>query len=200
MNKSIKNTLLFAKAGDQVSLNAWVRTKRGSKAITFIEVNDGSCLKNLQLIIDDKISNPNEVKEILTGTAITASGKVVESPGKGQRVEIHVNEISIEGHSTSEYPLQKKRHTNEYLRTIAHLRPRTNTFGAVFRLRNALSFAVHKFFNERDFMYVHTPIITSSDCEGAGEMFQVTTMDLDFALQSGFGGHQVDHQIKTRSS
>ncbi len=160
-----------------IHIKGWVRTKRGSKNIAFVAVNDGSIIHNIQVVVD--ISKfDDEVKRITTGACVGVTGKLVKSLGKDQHMEIQANDIEIYGTADSEeYPLQKKGHTLEYLREIAHLRPRTNTFGAVFRMRHALSFAIHKYFNDRGFYYLHTPIITGSDCEGAGEMFRVTTLD-----------------------
>ena len=168
--------------GAQITVMGWVRTRRDAKGgFSFIEVNDGSCLSSLQVIADEKL--PNYKDDILrpqTGCSICASGILAASPGKGQQVEIQAEEIKVLGWADPAiYPLQKKRHSFEFLRTIAHLRPRTNTFGAVARVRNAMSFAIHTFFQERGFIYIHTPIITGSDCEGAGEMFKVTAFDLD---------------------
>lgn len=156
----------------------WVRTIRDTKTFGFIEINDGSFFKNLQVVFDDSLSNFHEIAHLNIGSAIKVKGKVVETPQAKQPFEIKATAVEIEGTSLPEYPLQKKRHTFEYLRTIAHLRPRTNTFSAVFRVRSVLAYAIHRFFQDRGFVYVHTPIITSSDCEGAGEMFQVTTLDL----------------------
>ncbi|MBW1708006.1 MAG: asparagine--tRNA ligase, partial [Deltaproteobacteria bacterium] len=160
----------------------WVRTKRDSKGgFSFIEVNDGSCLSGLQIIADEKLPNyKDEVLKLQTGCSVRVFGTLVSSPGKGQKVELQAREIEVLGWADPEvYPLQKKRHSFEFLRTIAHLRPRTNTFGAVARVRNAMTRAIHDFFQERGFIYLHTPIITGSDCEGAGEMFKVTAFDLD---------------------
>jgi asparaginyl-tRNA synthetase len=170
--------LLAAEAPQQnVEVRGWVRTLRASKEVCFIELNDGSCFASLQLVADRSVANFAELAHIGTGACIKASGNLVDSPAKGQRWELHVSELTVIGNADPSYPLQKKRHSFEYLRSIAHLRPRSNTFGAVFRLRNALSYAVHQFFQQRDFLYVHTPIITASDCEGAGELFRVTTLD-----------------------
>ena len=160
----------------------WVRTKRDSKGgFSFIEVNDGSCMGSLQIIADGKLSNyKDEVLSLQTGCSIKVVGLLAASPGKGQKVELQAEKIEVVGWADpAVYPLQKKRHSFEFLRTIAHLRPRTNTFGAVARVRNAMSYAIHTFFQERGFIYIHTPIITGSDCEGAGEMFRVTKFDLD---------------------
>jgi asparaginyl-tRNA synthetase len=165
-----------------ITIYGWVRTRRDSKGISFVELNDGSCLKNIQLVFDESTLSKEDkasLRTITTGASLKAQGLLQESLGKGQTVEIEVQSFQVLGIADPEtYPLQKKRHTNEYLRTIAHLRPRTNTFGAVFRLRSLLSFAVHQFFNEHGFYNLHTPIITASDCEGAGQMFQVTTLPL----------------------
>ena len=168
--------------GAQITVMGWVRTRRDSKGgFSFIEVNDGSCLSSLQVIADEKLPNyKDDILRLQTGCSICASGILAASPGKGQQVEIQAEEIKVLGWADPAiYPLQKKRHSFEFLRTIAHLRPRTNTFGAVARVRNAMSFAIHTFFQERGFIYIHTPIITGSDCEGAGEMFKVTAFDLD---------------------
>ncbi|MGD8387922.1 MAG: asparagine--tRNA ligase [Desulfobacteraceae bacterium] len=168
--------------GERVAVCGWVRTRRDAKAgFSFIEINDGSCMKGLQIVADGGLPNyRDEVLKIQTGCSVQADGELVASPGKGQTVEMRAEEITVLGWADpAEYPLQKKRHSFEFLRTIAHLRPRTNTFGAVTRVRNAMSRAVHAFFQERGFLYVHTPIISGSDCEGAGEMFRVTNLDLD---------------------
>jgi asparaginyl-tRNA synthetase len=161
-----------------VTVCGWVKTIRDSKALGFIELNDGSCFKNLQIVFEDsKIDNFKEVAKFNVGSAITVTGEIVLTPQAKQPFEIHASQITLEGASTADYPLQKKRHSLEFLRSIAHLRPRTNTFSAVFRVRSVAAYAIHKFFQERGFVYVHTPLITGSDCEGAGEMFRVTTLD-----------------------
>lgn len=165
--------------GTEVQICGWVRTIRANKNFGFIEINDGSFFKNLQVVFDKSLDNYSEISHLNIGSALRVKGRVVETPQAKQPYEIKATEIVIEGKSTPDYPLQKKRHTFEYLRTIAHLRPRTNTFSAVFKVRSVLSYAIHRFFEERGFVYVHTPIITSSDCEGAGEMFQVTTLDMN---------------------
>lgn len=165
--------------GQEVVVCGWVRTIRDSKTFGFIEINDGSYFKNLQIVFDNTLNNFAEIAKLNVGSAIVVKGNVVETPQAKQPFEIKASQIDIEGASAPEYPLQKKRHSFEFLRTIAHLRPRTNTFSAVFKVRSVLAYAIHKFFQERGFVYVHTPIITSSDCEGAGEMFQVTTLDLN---------------------
>lgn len=164
--------------GKEIKLAGWIRTSRLSKTFGFIELNDGSFFKNIQVVFDDSLPNFEKVGKLSIGSAIQIEGEVVESPGKGQTFEIQAKGVEITGESSLDYPLQKKRHSFEYLRTIAHLRPRTNTFTAVFRVRSLLAHAIHSFFQERGFVYVHTPIITGSDCEGAGDMFQVTTLDL----------------------
>jgi asparaginyl-tRNA synthetase len=164
---------------ESVLLKGWIRTLRESKEFSFIEVNDGSCLANIQVIVDDDIDNYQEIVKLTTGAAISVTGELVESLGKGQKWEVRANSIEILGVAPEDFPLQKKRHTDEYLRTIAHLRPRSNKYSAIFRIRSKLSFAIHQFFQERDFQWIHTPIITGSDCEGAGEMFNVTTLDLN---------------------
>ncbi len=165
----------------QVLVQGWVRTRRDSKGgFSFLEVNDGSCLKNIQAVLDHSLDSfkQNE-KKLTTGSCVALKGKLVQSQGKGQSMEIQAESVHVFGTADAEtYPLQKKYHSLEYLREIAHLRPRTNTIGAVMRVRNRLAYSIHRFFNERGFVYLHTPIITTSDCEGAGEMFQVTTLDL----------------------
>ncbi len=165
--------------GTEVWVGGWVRTRRDSKAgISFVEINDGSSQRNLQLVIPSQLPNYQQVLRLYPGASILAYGKIVESPGRKQWVELHVSKLEVLGPSEPEsYPLQKKRHSFEFLRTIPHLRPRTNTFGAVARLRSKVSFAIHRFFQLRGFHYIHTPIITGSDCEGAGELFKVTTLD-----------------------
>ena len=163
---------------DAVLVKGWVRTRRDSKGFSFLEINDGSCLKNIQVIADTDMDDYPAVKNLSTGAAVAVTGSLVASPGGGQRWEIRAETLEMLGLAPESYPLQKKRHSDEFLRTIAHLRPRTNKYGAAFRIRSELSFAVHKFFKERGFKYIHTPIITGSDCEGAGELFQVTTLDL----------------------
>ena len=162
---------------ERISIRGWIRTRRDAKGFSFFEVNDGSCLANVQVIVPESATGFERIKEINTGASVAVSGALVESPGKGQRWEIQAREISLIGAADPDtYPLQKKRHTDEFLRTIAHLRPRTNKYGALFRIRSESAFAVHQFFRSRGFYYLHTPIITGSDCEGAGEMFRVTTL------------------------
>ncbi len=166
-------------ADQDVCISGWIRTLRSSKAFGFIEINDGSFFKNVQVVFEDNLENFKEVEKLAISSSLTIEGKLVLTPGSKQPFEIKATKIVIEGESSSDYPLQKKRHTFEYLRTIAHLRPRSNAFSAVFRVRSLVAYAIHSFFNERGFVYTHTPIITGSDAEGAGEMFQVTTMDLN---------------------
>lgn len=163
----------------EITVGGWVRTLRDSKNFAFIELNDGSFFKGIQIVLDTDLENFNEIVKVGVGACLTIKGILVESQGDKQPFEIKATNIIVEGDSPSNYPLQKKRHTVEYLRTIAHLRPRTNIYSAVFRVRSLASYAIHKFFNERNFVHVHTPIITASDAEGAGEMFRITTLDLD---------------------
>lgn len=165
--------------GKVVTIGGWVRSIRDSKTFGFMVVNDGTFFEPVQVVYADKLDNFETICKLNVGAAVIVTGEVKVTPEMKQPFEIHAQEVIIEGESTPDYPLQKKRHSFEYLRTISHLRPRTNTFQAVFRVRSLTAYAIHKFFQERDFVYVHTPLITGSDCEGAGEMFQVTTMDLN---------------------
>ncbi len=166
--------------GKEVTISGWVRTVRASNAFGFIELNDGSFFSSIQVVIEsDKLANYAELSKLNVGAALTVTGILELTPGAKQPMEIKATDVVIEGASTPDYPLQKKRHSFEYLRTVAHLRPRTNTFAAVFRVRSMIAYAIHQFFQERGFVYVHTPIVTGSDCEGAGEMFRVTTLDMD---------------------
>ena len=166
--------------GSDVSVMGWVRTRRGNKHVQFVALNDGSTIRNIQIVFDMQRFSEDQLRPVTTGSSIHVTGKLVESMGKGQTCEIQAETLEIFGTADPEiYPLQKKGHTLEFLREKAHLRPRTNTFGAVLRVRSALAFAIHKFFQERGFFYLHTPLITASDCEGAGAMFQVTTLDLN---------------------
>ncbi len=175
----IKNILENPGLGQQVTVCGWVRTYRKSANVAFIVINDGSTQDNLQLVIPSESSAYTVLDEISTGASVSTHGKIIESPAKGQKYELDVSDLKIIGHADPEtYPLQKKGHTLEFLREIEHLRPRSNTFGAVFRVRNILAHAIHEFFQERNFQWIHTPIITGSDCEGAGEQFAVTTLDL----------------------
>lgn len=180
MSSRIRNILAMEPTEHEVIIEGWVKTKRDSKNLTFMEITDGSSFKGIQVIVDhDEKGTFEHVETATTGSSVKIKGKLVASPGKNQTVEVQASKVEVLGQAPADsYPLQKKRHSFEFLREIAHLRPRTNTFGAVTRVRNALSFAIHKFFQERGFMYIHTPIISASDCEGAGEMFQVTTLPL----------------------
>ncbi|NEU05430.1 MULTISPECIES: asparagine--tRNA ligase [Clostridium] len=166
-------------AEQMISISGWIRTLRASKNFGFIEINDGTFFKNVQVVFEEGLENFKEVSKLSISSSITVEGKLVLTPGAKQPFELKAEKIEIEGLSDADYPLQKKRHSFEFLRTIAHLRPRSNTFSAVFRVRSLVAFAIHKFFQERGFVYTHTPIITGSDCEGAGEMFRITTMDLN---------------------
>ena len=163
----------------KVKISGWIRTLRASNAFGFIEINDGSFFKNVQVVFDNKLENFKEISKLPINSSLTVIGTLVATPDSKQQFEIQATEVIVEGMSQSDYPLQKKRHSFEYLRTIAHLRPRTNAFSAVFRVRSVAAYAIHKFFQEKGFVYTHTPILTGSDCEGAGEMFKVTTLDLD---------------------
>ena len=165
--------------GKEVTIGGWLRSKRDSKTFGFLVVNDGTFFEPLQVVYSDALVNFADISKLNVGSALVVTGVVTPTPQAKQPFEIQATAIEVEGASTPDYPLQKKRHTLEYLRTMTHLRPRTNTFQAVFRVRSMIAYAIHKFFQERDFVYVHTPLITGSDCEGAGEMFQVTTMDLN---------------------
>ena len=174
---SVKNALGSTAPIEQILVQGWVRTRRDSKDFSFIELNDGSCLRNLQIIARSTLPNYSVIQHIITGASIAVRGSLVASQGKGQSWEVVADEIEIVGESDESYPLQKKGHTPEFLREIAHLRPRSNLFGSIFRVRSRLAFAIHQFLQERGFVYVHTPIITGSDCEGAGELFRVTSID-----------------------
>ena len=174
----IVDVLKSREFGSMVNVKGWVRTRRGSKQVNFIALNDGSTINNVQVVVDLANFDEEMLKQITTGACISVNGELVESVGAGQAAEIQAREIEVLGVCDNTYPLQKKGHSMEFLREIAHLRPRTNTFGAVFRIRHNMAIAIHKFFHDRGFFYFHTPIITASDCEGAGQMFQVTTMNL----------------------
>ena len=174
----VAELLKTAGNGQAVEVRGWVRTRRGNEQVAFIAVNDGSIIHNIQVVADMEKFSEDSIKKVTTGACISVKGKLVPSQGQGQSVEIQADEIHVLGEADETFPLQKKGHSMEFLREIAHLRPRTNTFGAVFRIRHHMAFAVHKYFNDRGFYYLHTPIITGSDAEGAGEMFQVTTLDL----------------------
>lgn len=177
-NITVKSLLNAAAPMQGLEMTGWVRTKRDAKDFSFIELNDGSSLANIQIIVDAGLENYAVVRHITTGAAIRVRGDLVESPGKGQAWEIRAASMEVVGAAPEDYPLQKKRHSDEFLRTIAHLRPRTNKYGAMFRIRSRLAQAVHGFFQARGFNWIHTPIITGADCEGAGELFRVTTLDL----------------------
>jgi len=174
---SVKELLQSQSVKQEVSLSGWVRSIRRGKGVAFIALNDGSCFASIQIVLSPELDGYQEVSRVGTGAALTVVGQLVASPAAGQAWEVQASRVEIVGTSDESYPLQKKRHTLEYLRSIAHLRPRANTFGAVFRMRSALAFATHQFFQQRGFLYVQTPIITANDCEGAGEMFRVTTLD-----------------------
>ena len=175
----IKDALNSKNSIQELSVKGWVRTRRDSKGFSFISINDGSCLANIQAVVDEGIPGYENIQDATTGASIIVTGELIESPGKGQSWEIKATKIVVTGLSDESYPLQKKGHTPEFLRQIAHLRPRSNLFGCVFRTRSRLAYAIHNFFQEKGFVYIHTPIITASDCEGAGEMFKVTTLDGD---------------------
>lgn len=179
LQKSIKEILLLPQSGGNIVVNGWVRTRRDSKGFSFLELNDGSCLANIQVIVPESVHGYHEISKINTGTSLTVEGVLKDSPGTKQRFEVLADKITVIGNAPADYPLQKKRHSFEYLREIAHLRPRTNSIGAVARLRSSLSFAIHTYFQEHGFSYVHTPIITTSDCEGAGAMFRVSTLQME---------------------
>ena len=172
----------------EIEIGGWVRSNRGSKAFGFLVVNDGTCFQTLQVVYHDQMENFVEISKVNVGAAVLVKGTLVATPEAKQPFEVQAIAVSVEGASAPDYPLQKKRHGFEYLRTVTHLRPRTNTFQAVFRVRSLIAYAIHKFFQEQGFVYVHTPIITGSDCEGAGEMFQVTTLDLNNLPRTEEGG------------
>ena len=186
----IKHVLASTEPRDEVTVKGWVRTRRDSKGFSFLEMNDGSCLANLQAVVDAGTPGVDQLALFTTGASAVIQGKLVASPAQGQKWELRASSIELVGPADPAYPLQKKGHTAEFLRSIAHLRPRSNLYGAVFRMRSRLAFAVHEFFQERDFVYVHTPIITASDCEGAGEMFRVTSLkgNIDEKPQADFFG------------
>jgi asparaginyl-tRNA synthetase len=190
MRTLIKHVLASSAPAELVTVKGWVRTRRDSKGFSFLELNDGSCLGNLQIVVDAGTPGSEHLVQFTTGAAALVEGNLVSSPATGQKWELRASRVELIGVADQSYPLQKKGHTQEFLRTIAHLRPRSNMYGAVFRLRSQLAFAVHQFFQERDFVYVHTPIITASDCEGAGEMFRVTTLkgNIDEKAQTDFFG------------
>jgi len=190
MGKTIKELLASETPIEQVSVAGWVRTRRDGKTCSFIEINDGSCVASLQIVVEQSCSGYEMLKKILTGSSIRVEGALVPSPAPKQKWELHAKQIRLIGPADSTYPLQKKGHSLEFLRTIAHLRPRSNLFGVVFRFRSKIALAVHEFFQKRQFIYVHTPIITTNDCEGAGRMFRVTTLsgNIDLAPEKDFFG------------
>ena len=190
MRTLIKHILAATQPQEAVTVKGWVRTRRDSKGFSFLELNDGSCLANVQVVVDAGTPGSEHLLQLTTGASAVVEGKLVASPAAGQKWELRATRIELVGPADATYPLQKKGHTAEFLRTIAHLRPRSNLYGAMFRVRSRLAFAVHQFFHERDFVYVHTPIITASDCEGAGEMFRVTALkgNIDEKPQSDFFG------------
>ncbi|MCK5163075.1 MAG: asparagine--tRNA ligase, partial [Desulfobacula sp.] len=177
--------LKLEKTLGEVLIKGWVRTKRDSKEFCFMEVNDGSALKSIQVIASNDLGNYPDIEKITTGTSVIITGQLVESPGKGQKWEIQASDIEIINIAPESYPLQKKRHSDEFLRTIAHLRPRTNKYGAAFRIRSEMMFAIHKFYKEKGFRYLTTPLITGADCEGAGELFRVTSLDPEMVKKQG---------------
>jgi len=183
---TVKDAIACGQPQNGVTIKGWVRTRRDAKGVSFLEINDGSTIQSLQVVADTSSWDSSEAQKITTGSSVTVTGDLVESLGKGQTYELRARELSVIGWADPDkYPLQKKRHSFEFLREIAHLRARTNTFGAVNRVRNAISFGIHRFFQERGFLYVNTPIITASDCEGAGEMFRVTALDLENIPRAG---------------
>ena len=190
----IKDIFAQDQAGDDVLVQGWVKTRRSSKSVTFVQITDGSTLQDLQIVIDEDNTDHDSASGLTTGCSVSVEGVLVESPGQGQKYEVQAKTLTILGDSDPEtYPLQKKRHSPEFLREIAHLRPRTNTFGAMARVRNSVAYAIHSFFQDRDFQFIQTPIITASDAEGAGSMFQVTTLDLnDVPKESGTVRHEDD--------
>ena len=191
----IADILKRGSADGEVLVQGWVKTRRSSKNVSFIQVNDGSTLKDLQVVVDGSLPGHELVESLSTGCSVSVTGSLVESPGKGQQYELQASNLEVLGYADPEdYPLQKKRHSLEYLREIAHLRPRTNTFGAVARVRNAMAYAIHNFFQSRGFLYVQTPIITASNAEGAGDMFRVTTLDLENLPRTGGPLDSVDNQ------
>ena len=188
-NQRIAEILKSGAKDCDITVKGWVRTKRGNKNVAFIALNDGSCVANIQVVVDLASFDEEKLKAVTTGACIRVDGKLVESPASGQGVEVQAESIEVYGTADPDtYPLQKKGHSLEFLRDIAYLRPRTNTFGAVLRIRHAMAYAIHKFFNDKGFYYFHTPLITASDCEGAGAMFQVTTMDLNNLPKNEEGG------------
>ena len=182
----IKDLLARDAAGGEVLVQGWVKTRRSSKAVSFLQISDGSTLKDMQIVVDQSLPIHEAVESLSTGSSVSVQGELVESPGKGQRYEVHATSVEMLGSSDADsYPLQKKRHSLEFLREMAYLRPRTNTFGAMARVRNTMAFAIHKFFQDKGFLYLQAPMITTSDAEGAGAMFRVTTLDLNKPPRKG---------------
>ncbi len=190
--KKIKKLLNLTTPEDKVLIKGWVRTKRDSKDFLFMEINDGSSLANIQVIANNNLANYSLIQKVTTGSALAVEGKLIESPGKGQKWEIQAEKVDIISIAPEDYPLQKKRHSDEFLRSIAHLRPRTNKYGAAFRIRSELIYAIHKFYNELGFQCLSTPIITGSDCEGAGEMFRVTSLEPGDVAKQGKMNFETD--------
>jgi len=190
----IKDIFAQEQAGGDILIQGWVKTRRSSKSVTFLQITDGSTLQDLQIVVDENNSTHDVAASLTTGCSVSVEGVLVESPGQGQKYEVQAGSVTLLGGSDPEtYPLQKKRHSPEFLREIAHLRPRTNTFGAMARVRNSVAYAIHTFFQKRDFQFIQTPIITASDAEGAGSMFQVTTLDLnDIPKDAGEVKHEDD--------
>ncbi|BCX49087.1 asparagine--tRNA ligase [Haloferula helveola] len=188
MRTLIRDLLGATEASDSIVAGGWVRTRRDSKAFSFLEINDGSCLGNLQVIVDHGIPGSDDLHDMTTGASVQVEGRLVASQGGNQAWEVQATSVRLLGKAPEDFPLQKKGHSPEFLRSIAHLRPRTNLYGAMFRIRSRMSFAVHRFFQERAFHYIHTPIITASDCEGAGEMFRVTTLDPTSGKKQDYSG------------
>lgn len=197
---SVKEALSTGAQGEDALVRGWVRTRRDSKTFSFLEINDGSCLKNLQCVVDAGCEGYARLKEATTGASVAVAGTLVASQGKGQSVELRASSVELLGIAPDTFPLQKKGHTVEFLRTIPHLRARTNRFGAMFRVRSRLAFAVHQFFQSRGFAYVHTPVITASDCEGAGELFRVTTLPADGAPKDADGNVDFSQDFFARPS
>ena len=181
----VKDLFLSDYVGKEVSVSGWIRNHRKQKEFGFIDFNDGTYFKNLQVVYDNSLKDFDEIQKLKIGSAITITGKIIKSEGKGQSIEMKLEKYVLEGDCSDDYPIQPKRHTREFLREQAYLRPRTNLFGAVFRVRSVAAYAIHKYFQENGYVYLHSPIITASDCEGAGEMFQVTTLDLEKVAKSG---------------
>src|SRR4051795_1330648 len=198
---TIKNALQSTVPFDAIRVQGWIRTRRDSKDFSFVELNDGSSLRNLQIIAKrDVLPNYADIQRLNTGASLVVQGALVPSQGKGQKWELVARDIEIVGGADGSYPLQKKGHTPEFLREIAHLRPRSNLFGCVFRVRSRLAFAIHQFFQERGFYYIHTPIITGSDCEGAGELFRVTAIDSNNPPRRGDGAVDYSKDFFARST